>query len=431
MNIEKLIIDTLKSEVLPAMGCTEPVAVALAAAKAKELVEYDTISEVEILVSPNIYKNGLCVGIPYTDEVGLVIAGALGVTGGESIRDLQVLEGLTEEDVKGAKKLVKDGVVKLDIKETNEKVYVEVNFKTSGGYSKVIIQERHNNFVHVEFNDNIIYHKNCDGDASSEKSNELFDLKIREIIKSIEAIDSCKLMFLIEGIEMNEKVAEAALEKSLGMGVGSGLNKSIKDGLISNDLINNAMMLTAAASDARMSGLSMPVMSSNGSGNHGLTAILPIVAYKRLYDVEDEKIVKALAISHLVTGYIKNYTGRLSPLCGCGVAASTGASAAITWLLGGDYEQIDGTIKNMVANISGMICDGAKVGCALKLATAASTAIQSSMLAINNSIVPARNGIVAEDAEETIKNLGILGTDGMDLTDKVILRIMQRMEEAV
>ena len=431
MNIEKLIIDTLKSEVLPAMGCTEPVAVALAAAKAKELVEYDTINEVEILVSPNIYKNGLCVGIPYTDEIGLIIAGALGITGGESIRDLQVLEGLTENDVKDAKKLVKDGVVKLDIKDTKEKVYVEVNFKANGGYSKVVIQERHNNFVHVEFNDNIIYHKNCDGDASSEKSNELFDLKIREIIKAIEEIDSSKLMFLIEGIEMNEKVAEAALEKTLGMGVGSGLNKSIKDGLISNDLINNAMMLTAAASDARMSGLSMPVMSSNGSGNHGLTAILPIVAYKRLYRVEDEKIVKALAISHLVTGYIKKYTGRLSPLCGCGVAASTGASAAVTWLLGGDYEQIDGTIKNMVANISGMICDGAKVGCALKLATAASTAIQSSMLAINNSIVPARNGIVAENAEETIKNLGILGTDGMDLTDKVILRIMQRMEAAV
>lgn len=431
MNIEKLIVDTLKSEVLPAMGCTEPVAVALACAKAKELLKYDTISGVEILVSPNIYKNGLCVGIPYTDEVGLMIAGALGVTGGESVRDLQVLEGLTEKDAENAKKLVQSGLINLGIKDTHEKVYVEVNFKTDSGYSKVIIQEKHNNFVHVEFNNDILYHKNCDDDASSKKTNDLYSLKIREIIKAIEEIDSSKVLFLTEGIEMNEKIAEAALEKTLGMGVGSGFYKSIKSGLLSNDLINNAMMLTAAGSDARMSGLSMPVMSSNGSGNHGLTAILPIVAYKRLYDVSDEKIARALAISHLVTGYIKNYIGRLSPLCGCGVAASTGASTAITWLLGGDYEQIDGTIKNMVANISGMICDGAKVGCALKLATAASTAVQSSMLAINNSIVPPRNGIVAENAEETIKNLGILGTDGMDVTDKVILEIMKRMDEAV
>ncbi len=431
MNIERLIIETLKSEVLPAMGCTEPVAVALASAKAKELLEYDIIDEVEILVSPNIYKNGLCVGIPYTDEVGLGIAGALGITGGKSVRDLQVLEGLNEKDVIDAKQLVKNGIIKLNIKDTDEKVYVEVNLKTDGGCSKVIIQEKHNNFIHLESNNKVLHHEDSHINSSGEKSNELFKLKIREIIKAIEKIDPDKLMFLIKGIEMNEKVAEAALERTLGMGVGSGLNKSIKSGMISNDLINNAMMLTAAASDARMSGLSMPVMSSNGSGNHGLTTILPIVAYKRLYEVEDEKIVKALAISHLITGYIKNYTGRLSPLCGCGVAASTGASAAITWLLGGAYDQIDGTIKNMVANISGMICDGAKVGCALKLATAASTAIQSSMLAINNSIVPARNGIVAECAEETIKNLGILGTDGMDFTDKVILQIMQRMEERV
>jgi len=430
MNIEKSILDTLKSEVLPAMGCTEPVAVALACAKAKELLKYNYIVKIEILVSPNIYKNGLCVGIPYTNEVGLSIAGALGITGGRSENDLQVLEGLSDIDVIRAKELIKNALINLGIKDTDEKVYVEVIFQTDMGYSKVIIKEKHNNFVHIESNNNVIYHKKAD-DTGSVKANDLYNLRIREIIKTIEKIKFSDLAFLIEGIEMNEKIAETALMKRLGMGVGSGFYKSIEDGMISNDLINNAMMLTAAGSDARMSGLSMPVMSSNGSGNHGLTAILPIVAYKRMYDVDDERIARALAISHIVTGYIKNYTGRLSPLCGCGVAASTGASAAITWLMGGSYDQIDGTIKNMIANISGMICDGAKVGCALKLATAASTAVQSSLLAINNSIVPSRNGIVAEEVEETIRNLGVLGTDGMGVTDKVILKIMQGMDKAV
>ncbi len=305
---------------------------------------------------------------------------------------------------------------------------MEVIFKTDRGYSKVIIQDKHNNFVHIEVNNKVIYHEKCENMLTNKVTKDLYNLRIRDIVKSIEEMGFSELEFLVEGIEMNEGVAEAALKNKLGIGVGSGLYKSIKDGWISNDLINNAMMLTAAGSDARMSGIPMPVMSSNGSGNNGLTAILPIVAYKKIFDVDDEKLVKALAISHIVTGYIKNYIGRLSPLCGCGVAASTGASAAITWLMGGNYDQIDGAIKNMIANISGMICDGAKVGCALKLATAASTAVQSSLLAINNNIVPSRNGIVAENAEETIRNLGILGTVGMGVTDKVILRIMQDME---
>lgn len=428
MTIKKNILDTLKNEVLPAMGCTEPVAVALACSRAKELLEYNSIKKVDILVSPNIYKNGLCVGIPYTDEIGLNIAGALGITGGESVKDLSVLEGLNDDDVKSAKDLIEKDIINLGIKDTDQKVYVEVLFVTDQGYSKVIIKDKHNNFVHIEVNNEVVLHSESEDDSSSKNDNSLYNLKIRDIIKTIEDMRFSDLEFLMDGIEMNAKIADIALDKTLGMGVGSGFNKNIKDGLISDDFINNAMMLTAAGADARMSGLSLPVMSSNGSGNHGLTAILPIVAYKRKYDVDNERIVKALAISHIVTGYIKNYTGRLSSLCGCGVAAATGASAAISWLMNANYDQIDGTIKNMVANISGMICDGAKVGCALKLATAASTAVQSSLLAINDNIVPPRNGIVAEDVEETIRNLGVLGTDGMTITDKVILKIMQNMD---
>lgn len=428
MSIKKNILDTLKNEVLPAMGCTEPVAVALACSRAKELVEYNSIKKVDILVSPNIYKNGLCVGIPNTDEIGLSIAGALGITGGDSSKDLRVLEGLNNNEVKSAKELISKDLINLGIKDTDEKVYVEVLFETDKGYSRVIIKNRHNNFIHIEANDEVMLQSKGEDVGSSKNANDLYDLRIRDIIKTIETIEFSDLEFLMDGIEMNEKIANIALEKTLGMGVGAGFKQSIKNGLLADDLINNAMMLTAAGADARMSGLSLPVMSSSGSGNNGLTAILPLAAYKRKCCVDDERIVKALAISHIVTGYIKSYIGRLSPLCGCGVAAGIGSSAAIAWLMNANYDQIDGTIKNMVANISGMICDGAKVGCALKLATAASTAIQSALLAINDNIVPPRNGIVAEEVEETIKNLGILGTDGMNITDKVILKIMQNMD---
>jgi L-cysteine desulfidase len=188
------------------------------------------------------------------------------------------------------------------------------------------------------------------------------------------------------------------------------------------------MVLTAAASDARMSGTTLPVMSSNGSGNNGLTAILPLVAYSKKIEVDDERMAKSLAISHLINSYIKNYIGRLSAICGCGVAAGTGAGAALAWLMGASYDQIDGVINNMLANTSGMVCDGAKVGCALKLATSASAAVQSALLALEGSIVPMHNGIVGETVEETIRNLGIVSDKGMRITDSVILQVMREMQ---
>lgn len=426
MNIKDVIIDTLKKEVVPAIGCTEPVAVALACAKAKELLESVNIIEATILVSPNIYKNGLGVGIPNTNEIGLDIAAALGVVGGKSEKELRVLEDISNEQVEKAKEMLEKGIIKIGIKDTQEKVYVEVNLKSNSNYSKVIIREMHNNFTHLETDGKIIFQKNHVSQSKNDQSNELFNLKIRDIIKEIEEIEPSKLEFLLEGIEMNEKIANVALENKIGIGVGYSIYESIKNSIIADDLINTAAMLTAAASDARMSGLNMPVMSSNGSGNNGLTAILPIAAYKKKYNIDNEKIAKALAISHIINCYVKHYIGRLSALCGCAVAAATGSGAAIAYLMGANSNQIDGVIKNMVANLSGMICDGAKVSCAFKLATAASTAVQSALLAVNDSIALPKNGIVAESAEETIRNLGILSEKGMNNTDKVILEIMSR-----
>lgn len=228
---------------------------------------------------------------------------------------------------------------------------------------------------------------------------------------------------------MNEEIANYGLNHKVGIGVGYGIKKSMEDGLLGDDLLNNAMMITAAASDARMAGIKMPVMSSNGSGNHGITAILPIVAYSKKFPQTDEKLAKALAISHLVTAYVKNYTGRLSAVCGCGVAASTGATAAIAWLMSGDIKKVEGAIEHIVASLSGMICDGAKSGCAVKLASAASAAVQSAIIANQNCFVPSKNGIVGSSVEESIQNLGRVSDKGMTVTDEVIINVMDDMNK--
>lgn len=427
MCLREEIISILRSEVLPAMGCTEPVAVALCCAKAREVVGSYEIDMVEVFASPNIYKNGLGVGIPNTNEIGLNIAAALGIAGCNSEKSLRVLEDINEDHVRMAHELIDNNKVRVLIKDTDEKIYIEAKVTCKNHYSRVLIQNKHNCFTLIEKDNEVLFKSESLNKTSENNISVFYESRIRDIIKAIETIDYKDINFLMEGIEMNEGIALEALDRKLGLGVGYSTKESIKKGILSDDLINNSMMMTAAGADARMSGLNRYVMSSNGSGNNGLTAILPIAVYRKRFNVEDERVARALAISHTINCYIKKQIGRLSALCGCGVAAGTGASAAIAWLMGADYDQIDGAIKNMIANLSGMICDGAKGSCALKVSTAASAAVQSALLAINNSITLSRTGIIADSAEETIRNLGRLSSEGMNITDRVILNIMKQM----
>jgi L-cysteine desulfidase len=417
----------LKSEVVPAMGCTEPVAVALACAKAREVLGSAEIDRAKVIVSPNIYKNGLGVGVPNTKEMGLKIAAALGIVGCNSEKSLRVLEDINNSHLALAHQLLDDNKIELYIGDTDKKIYIEVKLQSQNHSSRVIIQNKHNCFVLIEKDNLVLLQSTSDNDSNDKNIEVFYKSKIKDIIKAIEAMDYCDLSFLIEGIDMNEGIALEGLDRKLGLGVGYSVKESMKKGIVADDLINNCMMMTAAGADARMSGLSMNVMSSNGSGNNGLTAILPLAVYRRLFKVDDQRIARALAISHTINCYIKKQIGRLSALCGCGVAAATGASAAIAWLMGASYEQIDGAIKNMIGNLSGMICDGAKGSCALKVSTAAGAAVQSAILAINDSIIPSCTGIIAVSVEETIMNLGTLSKEGMNVTDKVILGIMKKM----
>lgn len=428
------LVDILKAEVKPAVGCTEPVAVALACAKAKELLGEEIVKH-KVLVSPNVYKNAMCVGIPGTNRLGLKIAVAMGFVGGKSEDGLTLLEGLSDEQVKESEKYVDENPISIEPLDTKEKVVIEVRLEGKNNTSRVIIKTKHDNFVFLQANDLVLldeadgFSEKAEVQTIEKKENIMDTITIQEIVKNVENMNLEDIKFLLDGVTMNMDMAKYGLENEIGIGVGRGIKESMEEGLLGDGIMTEAMLLTAAASDARMGGAKLPVMSSNGSGNHGLTAILPIVAYGLKYPQSDERMAKALAISHLVTAYVKNYTGRLSAVCGCGVAASTGASAGISWLMDGNINHIYGAIENMIADLSGMICDGAKAGCALKLSSAASAAVQSAVIAKQGYAVPPLNGIVGTQVEQSIQNLGRVSDKGMQITDEIILNVMNDMNK--
>lgn len=417
------LIDILHAEVKPALGCTEPGAVALAATRARELLD-EEVEFCEIFVSPNIYKNGMGVGIPGTDQVGLLAAACMGIAGGESSLGLSALESVSIQSMQNALKLAESGKVSIRVHDTLDKIYIEVGMRGPSHTVKVIINGRHDQFVHISRNEEVFLHVDIDYGVKVVSNSVLLGMSIKELIQEVEALRYEDISFLLEGLDMNKQISLVGLKSRVGAGVGYSMQMALQDGMIGDDVINRAIIMTSAASDARMSGAKLPVMSSNGSGNHGLTAILPIAAYDEKFPQSDERLAKALAISHLVTAYIKNYTGRLSAVCGCGVAASTGSAAGVAWLMDLNYKQIEGAILNMIGNLSGMICDGAKAGCAYKLASAAGAAIQSALFVKYGSVIPKLNGIVGSTVEESIQNLGIVSDKGMTITDKIIVEVM-------
>lgn len=423
--MRKEIIELLKTEVKPAMGCTEPVAITLAAAVARDAIDLniEDIKQVEVSLSPNLFKNGLGVGIPHSDEIGLDVAAAIGLVCGDPQLGLGIFESVDAASVEISKNLIKKGLIKIGIEDTSSKVFISVDISTSKDNVLAIIEGMHNHVRLVTVNGKVTVDEPFVVATASDKFS-IQKLSIDEIIDEVEGSTLEELDFLYEGYIMNGNIAAVGLKNKLGMGVGYSIKENIDKGLLGADLASTAMYFTAAASDARMSGITMPVMSSNGSGNNGLTAILPIYAYAQLNEVDKEELCKALALSHLLNCYIKSFIGRLSAICSCGISAAIGSGTAISWLMTKDRVVMNGTINNMIGNLSGMICDGAKNGCALKLATAASTAVHSSYLAAANSVVDAKTGIVGSSAEDSIRNLGDLSSRGMTITDTVILDIM-------
>lgn len=432
--MQALMLDILHEEVKPATGCTEPVAVAYAVAAAKDWLNrsgkgyaQDDLLSLEVGVSPNLFKNGLGVGIPNCKERGLQVAAALGLVACEAKEGLKVFETMEEDKVHLASDLAKRGQVQISVLDTDEKIKVVVNLKMRYERLELILSGRHDRIDHVIYNDVVVYAGNSLAQSSAVDKSAFFNTPLTEVIHLIADMNPEPMAFLLEGLKMNREVAEAGLNEPLGMGVGYGLKSCMDEGALGSDLATKAMTLTAAASDARMSGLNMTVMSSNGSGNNGLTAILPLAAYFEANEVTRTEQIRALAMSHLLNCYVKERIGRLSAMCSCAISAATGSGAAIAWLMSGKVETVLGTIQNMTGNLSGMICDGAKEGCALKLATGAATGVQAAILAQHGIVMPVANGIVGRTAEESIEHLGELSQRGMQLTDHVILDMMRRM----
>lgn len=420
MNTNYLSI--LKREIAPALGCTEPSAIALAVAKSKEILN-KPVELVELFVSGNILKNAMGVGIPGTDMVGIEIAAALSCIAGNSMYALEVLKDIKNADIEKAREMVQAKKIKVYIEDTTEKLYIKAVCHNGDNSASTVIKKNHTDIVSVCYNDEFIFIK--EDDIVVNKDIEyISNMNVRDIYHFAMTVEIEELEFLQETIDMNSTIAKEGLTHKYGMGVGIHMYESSKSQGMENDLASYAVALTAAAADARMAGCILPVMSTTGSGNQGLTATLPIIAIAEKLGKNHENLLRALALSILVTIHIKGYIGKLSALCGCAIAASIGSSCGITYLMGGHYLNILYAIKNMIADVSGLICDGAKPGCALKIATSVSGAMQCAVLAINNVEASDKDGIIDECVEKTIQNLGDLGNNGMQYTDQVILNMM-------
>lgn len=420
---EERYIAILKREIMPALGCTEPIAIAYASAKARTVLG-KMPDMVSIKVSSNILKNAMGVGIPGTQMVGLEIAAALGIIGGDSDAILEVLHRITESDIQKAKEYVQEHV-KVSLKDTDKKLYIEVEVYTAEDSAEVIIEDSHTNITRIQHGAFTIYEKKHCLDIG-EKNTQKTSISIDGIYDFISHVDVKQLDFLKDTITMNWKIAREGISGEYGLGVGRSICESQK-------LDNRAEILstreyasafTAAAADARMAGCKLPVMTVCGSGNQGITATVPIIAVAKKGNYGEELLYKALALSCLVTVHVKEYIGKLSPLCGCGMGSSIGVCCALIYMQGGTLEQIKSGIKNMIADVSGIICDGAKSGCALKIATVVSSAFQCAVLALRNSSAGELDGIVSDNVETAIRNLGELGNKGMCNTDRVILNMM-------
>ncbi|MDK0954358.1 L-serine ammonia-lyase, iron-sulfur-dependent, subunit alpha [Clostridium perfringens] len=419
--MRELYLKTLKKEVVPSEGCTEPIAIAYAASIAAEHLKGE-IKEVNIYLSKNVIKNALGVGIPGTGGVGIEIAAALGISIQKSYKKLTILSNFTEDELKKAKEIVDENIINIKQKNTNKALYIEVELLSETSKSKVIIEDTHTNVTLIECDNEIIMDNNSEVSEDLEEDYKLF--KIADIYNFAKEADFDDIKFILESAKMNEKVSEEGLKGDYGLQVGSKIIQKGNFNLFSNDASNKIIAASAAASDARMDGCAMPIMTTAGSGNQGIACSIPVAQTARLLDKSEEELARALVLSNLVTIRIKKHMGRLSPLCGAGIAGATGASCGITYLLGGDLENINYCINNMISDLSGMICDGAKETCALKIATGTNAAIQCANLAINGISATANDGIVAKDVEETIESIETLIQNGFKNVDDTILNIM-------
>lgn len=417
---EDKFLKLLSDELVIALGCTEPIAIALAAAVARKYAKGDRIDEIKVFASSNIIKNAMAVNIPGTESSGINLSAALGALSEQPEYNLEVLANVNQNIIEKANCMIRQGKVTVELADTDEKLYIEVVVKTDVNSAKAVIENTHTNITRVEVDGKAVS-VNSRG-AVEEESNDISYLSLEAIWDFVNTIALDKLDLIKQSVELNKAIGEEGLKNSYGLQVGKTIQDNINKGILTNDMTNYAMALTSAGSDARMAGCQLKVMSNSGSGNQGITATLPVVAFWERLGLNEEKLYRACTLSHLITIYIKLKFGRLSALCGASVAA-TGASCGIVYLLGGGFSEIKSAIQNMSGSVTGMLCDGAKAGCALKVSACTSAAAVSALMAIDGKTIQPTDGIIENNPEKTIENICVLSREGMQ-ADKIILSIM-------
>ena len=421
----KEIISLIKREVVPAVGCTEPAAVALCVAKATELLG-EKPAIINVALSGNMLKNAMGVGIPGTGMIGLPIAIAMGALVGKSEYGLEVLKDVNEENVKSGKDYIEEGRINIrHFAEAPSMLYIDVEcIGTEENTTKAIISGYHTNFILLEKNGVNLLNKKDESEEgkSITKSSEDPKLDMATVYEFATSAPLEEIEFILEARELNKAAAELALKNKYGHSLGYTMKNKGSE-LFGDSTLAHIISYTSAACDARMGGAQIAVMSNSGSGNQGICATMPVVSFAEDCGATEEQLARALILSHLTSIYIKQSLGRLSALCGC-VVASTGASSGIVYLMGGGYDEICSAVKNMIANITGMICDGAKPSCSLKISSGVGTALMSAMLAMDSKCVTEAEGIICDDVDRSIHNLTSIGRDAMQATDRLVLHIM-------
>ena len=414
-NKRECIIALVNKEVVPAIGCTEPMAKAATTLGKRP-------ERIEVRLSPNMLKNAMGVGIPGTGMIGLPIAVSLGALIGKPEYELEVLKDLTPDTLELGKQYIQNADINIKLKQGDvDKLYIEVICYAGNGRATAIIAGSHTNFVYVERNGEVVFDKR--GGSTADVEDDDIQLNLRLVYEFATTAPLDEIRFILKTKEYNMKAAEESIKGNYGHCLGKTMDRPLSRGIFGNNIFSHILSRTASACDARMGGAMIPVMSNSGSGNQGICATNPVVVYALENENTEEELIRALMLSHLTAIYIKQSLGKLSALCGC-VVASTGSSCGITYLMGGDFTHICNSVKNMVANLTGMICDGAKPSCALKISSGVSTALLSALLSMEGKCVTSAEGIVDDDVDKCIHNLTSIGADAMKTTDDMVLDIM-------
>jgi L-cysteine desulfidase len=376
-----------------------------------------------VALSANILKNAMGVGIPGTGMHGLPIAIALGALIGKSEYQLQVLKDCTPEAVEMGKRIIAQKIINISLKEgITEKLYIEVTCSNGSDSATAIISGSHTNFIHVSRNGETLFDNSANAKSEDEAESSL-ELTMQKVFDFATTAPLDEIRFILKTAQLNKAAAEESFKSNFGHSLGRMLQEDKQRYILGDGILGRILSYTSGACDARMAGAMIPVMSNSGSGNQGISATLPVTIFAEENHKSEEELIRALALSHLTVIYIKQSLGRLSALCGC-VVAATGSSCGITLLMGGNYRQITFAVKNMIANLTGMICDGAKPSCSLKVTTGVSTALLSAMMAMDEKCVSSVEGIIDDDVDQSIHNLTRIGAVGMNETDNIVLDIM-------